>query len=160
MSFLSSAFCVSHISVFLSEVCHGAVLLNDRNVVQMASETCLDVSDILLSERRLLLFLLIRKSYGLGFMVKFIDSVDLFLFHVIFCPLCLFPGSAVSPLPEGRFLPSDVHSREDDDRRKRLRKAPEYAGIPFLRVNTLDIIQQRKFAALICFKECSDLLTL
>ena len=43
---------------------------------------------------------------------------------------------------------------------KRLRKAPEYAGIPFLRVNTLDIIQQRKFAALICFKECSDLLTL
>ena len=27
-----------HISVFLSEVCHGAVLLNDRNVVQM-SET-------------------------------------------------------------------------------------------------------------------------
>ena len=90
----------------------------------MASETRLDIGNILFSQSCLFLFFRVRKSYGLGFMVKLIDSVDLFLFHICFsCPLSFFSE-------------------------------------PILRVNALDIIQQRKFTALIRFKERSDLLAL
>ena len=51
----------------------------------MASEARLDIGNILFSQSCLFLFFRVRKSYGLGFMVKLIDSVDLFLFLI-----CLF----------------------------------------------------------------------
>lgn len=84
-------------------------------------------------------------------MVKFVDSVDLFLFHNMFLLSSQFlsrdHASARLKIPAAVLLVKAANSNR-------------HISSILLSVNALDIVKQREFTALICFKERSDLLAL